>query len=220
MSKSHWLEQLTLEKIQKISKPSAALVNVAERPGMPFRRYGQNNTFKRRDFNNWRPKKAPDGKNPIRNNARLLCRNCKSDEHLLWECPELSTPKRVSFTSIILGSECTVSDSDECNHATEIAQGFDDDAWSNLMNDVIMDSNVNDTYFTSKVDSQSYTTLADVSFHHSITSTPEKISAAESREVLFTSNNSTSFEGICMDDGAEKSLAGVPAFERCCSFTN
>ena len=94
----------THEIVMKNQKGSAALVNLADMPGLPYRRYGQSN-FKRRDFGKWKNDKASNGKNPIRNNARLLCRNCKSDEHLLRDSDKLSTAKRISFAATVLCTE-------------------------------------------------------------------------------------------------------------------
>lgn len=62
----------TLHEIEKRSKSAAALVSLAEGPGIPFTRY-EKDKFKRRDFHNWRNKKATDVNNPISNKERLPC---------------------------------------------------------------------------------------------------------------------------------------------------
>ena len=212
----------THEIVMKKQQGSAALVNLADRPGLPYRRYGQSN-YKRRDFNKWRNDKASDGKNPIRNNARLLCRNCKSDEHLLRDCDKLSNAKRISFAASVLCTETVLADSDECNHALEIVQGLDDASWNEICESATQEeadnTQVNDTNFCEVNDSNTFYILADVSFHHALTSAPDTLEEAPVREVLFTKNDYAKFEGICMDDGAQKSLAGLPAFERYCAFT-
>ena len=64
--------------------------------------------------------------------------------------------------------------------------------------------------------------LADLAFAHSIEAGKE-ISTLPNHEsaILFGRNSSNNgFEGICMDDAAQKSVAGLEAYKRYCSFTN
>ena len=78
-------------------------INFSERTGMHYRRYATNRFNGGERHFTCSPKNGNehlwyiDGKNPIRNNARLLSRQCLSDEHLLRECPKLTPAKRVQL---------------------------------------------------------------------------------------------------------------------------
>ena len=216
----------TLEKSRMRTTP--ALINFAkDRPGLSQRRYEYDNRKNLRrfppPFKNYR---TPDGKNPIRNHMRLLCRKCGSDEHLLRDCHKLSAAQRIRFSKLILLSEFVCSDSDECDHALDIAQQYGDAAWEELENslDNLTDNEETDpnninfsTTTPEQIEEQSFGILADNCFLHSINCSVDNQENFPSSSVY--ESKSHEFEGICMDLGAEKSLAGLQAYMRYCNHT-
>ena len=49
----------------------------------------------------------------------------------------------------------------------------------------------------------------------------EAAESCERHQILFESiGQNVNFDGICMDDGAQKSVAGLEAYERYCAYTN
>ncbi len=64
--------------------------------------------------------------------------------------------------------------------------------------------------------------LADRAFAHLLEAGKEISTVPNQESVILFSRNpkNNSFEGIFMDDGAQKSVAGLEASKRYCSFTN
>ena len=231
-----------LQAIRRKSSVTPALVNFTrDRPGMSYRRYEKDSKPGRHGRSAYyRPHvnaKGPDGKNPIRNHMRLLCRNCDSDTLFLRECDKLTSTQRIRFASTVLLTESICSDSDECNHALDVIQGFGNDAWHELeaqCSSSIESENeeeVNNTHFNSSVDltsnllsndlDTSYSALSNLSYCHFMLRDAEVESLSKHHKILFTDQRAMmKFEGICMDDGAQRSVAGLAAYTRYCSHTN
>ena len=218
-------EQMAVEKQTSIPTPAYPKdINFTQdRPGMHYRQYLGNR--KSRNF-----EKAKDGKNPIRNYMRLLCRLCLSDSHLLRECPKLSPAKRVQLTKYVYAVESVASDSDECTWALDEIQDFNDAEWKGCI-PIIESENeapVNEINFTclneeilqpvpDKSGSTALAHLSDRSFMHSMA---PSFSNAEVNDILFTKIGSDVFQGICMDNAAEKSVAGIESYKKYCVYTN
>ena len=213
-----------LEQLRVRTTP--ALVNFSkDRPGLFIRGYEYDNRKgSRRSPNLLRNSRAPDGKNPVRNYTRLLCRKSGSDELVLRDCDQLSPANRVRFSELILLSESVCSESGECNHALDIAQKYDDASWKELENSLSSPSdeekggrsNINfNITATEETEKRSFETLADNSFLHSINCSFSDFNDPISSTVY--KSNSHDFEGTCKYDGAGKSLVGILAYLRYCT---
>ncbi len=201
-----------------------------DRPGFSYHRYYSGpRPIQKRDT----LRKHSDGKNPIRNFMRLLCRVCLSDEHLIHECPKLSSSRKVSFVNRVFSSDTVSCDCDECYEALDLIQNFDDETWSEYYSSTSAEISMNskDINFNSLENSKlpdkeyqhTFKNLADRSFTHSLSHFLVR-SSTESSELiqllLKSKKDNSSFEGICMDNGAEKSVAGLEAYKRYCLHTN
>ncbi len=124
-----------LESVQKSTQQVPAFPNDVDfsqdRPGMPYRRYGENlMNFKNPKFRDFGQK---NGKNPIRGAMRLLCRACFSDENLLRSCPNITPAKRVKLTKHVFAIDSVTSNSVEFNDALEHIQQFNDQQWDDCV---------------------------------------------------------------------------------------
>ncbi len=71
-------------------------------------------------------------------------------------------------------------------------------------------------------DSPLFDALADAAYSHSLLHTRFEVFDQQDQNItLFAEHVAPSmFEGICMDNGAEKSVAGLPAYKRYCAHTH
>ncbi len=123
-------EELAKTKIPLISNISAFPKDVnfsRDRTGLPCRRCGglNFNHFGNKSHQNSNYKNFQmhgDGKNPIRNYMRMLCRGCLSDEHLLRESPSLTSSKKIRIVSHVFNLDYISCDSDECHKALDEIQ--------------------------------------------------------------------------------------------------
>ena len=109
-------------------------------------------------------------------------------------------------------SESVCSESYECTSAYDIAQQYDGASWKELENSLSSPtkeeqgdtSNINfNMTTTEETEKCSFETLADNSFLHSINCSFSEFDDSISSTVY--GSNYHDFEGICTDDGAEKS---------------
>ena len=119
-------EYMSWVQIQKRSPVFSNDVNFSSKLGMPYRRYGSHKSESRNSIGR-KTCQQKDGKNPIRNYKRLLCRSCLSDEHLLIECAKVPPSNRTQLVKIVFALENVTSDSDECCNALDEIQEFDDE---------------------------------------------------------------------------------------------
>ena len=191
-----------------------------DRRGMPYRTYDKS----RRNF------KDKDGKNPIRNDMCLLCRLCHSDSHLLRECPKLSPSERVQLAKRVYAVDSLASDSDECSWALDEIQDFSDPECEKCVPIIESESsaNVNNINFTCLADESMqlipensdrsfYEHLADRAFLHDVA---PRMPEEDAKNVLFTRRKNPGLNGICMDDAAEKTVAGIENYKKYCIHTN
>ncbi len=127
-------------------------------------------------------------------------------------------------------------DSDECHKALDEIQESDDDQWHEVRKLLNEEHPVelNEVHWTTinqssrdasptRFYSNTFDELADRSFSYALTTMKEgnESKRFESHQIFFNSRSSDSnFEGICMDDGTQKIVAGLPAYKRYCSHTN
>ena len=192
---------------------------------MPYRRYlNDNQSIQRKFGRDCKPQRALDWKNPMRNYMRLLCRNCYSNEHLLLNSDELSGAQLIRYISRYCLQTLFFSDSGECGHALDIAQNYDEESCRELedLNGDNEAETANTLYFNwlsadeESVKEHCYAILADSSFSHLIIHSFD-YSIENIPEITLGQAPST-FDGICIDNGAQKSTACLPSFHQYCSF--
>ena len=76
--------------------------------------------------------RAPDGKNPIVDFKRLICKLCLSEDHFFRECPKLTPAKRIQLLKTVFEITNVDSESDQCYEAMEETEGFDSEKWNSV----------------------------------------------------------------------------------------
>ncbi len=225
MLKNHLHGLSVLKKQSNLGKTSTYRIRghslkifiFSARPELPYRRYGSHE-LQGKGFKD-QYQKQNDGKNPIRNFMRLLCRFCLSDEHLLRNCPKLSPAKRVHSVKSIFALENITSESDECNEAFDSMQEFDDRNWGNVCS--LLETETSNIHFVQEnpesVYKRTYSELADRAYTHKFQPRGHEQSITT---IMFSSKyGKNKFEGVCMDDRAQKNCAGFKAYQRYCDHT-
>ncbi len=212
----------------------------ATAPGMATRQYArQHKSYSHGRAGNgksWLDRK-PGGKNPIRNGVRLLFRHCGSDSHFIPNCDKLNREQKFHLAehSQILFTKSVTTESEDADRALDIIQDFDDDKWNEFITTCpgsridaeepnsthlvdISGSNTDSNEDTTEYSAPLFSALADIYYSHGVL---ESASSTEHHQILFTQRaSSPQFEGICVDNGAQKSVAGLPAYKLHCSFAN
>ncbi len=199
------------------------------RCGLPYRKYGSGKEFPPL-FST--PYKKADGKNPIRDYMRLLCRLCLSDEHLLRECPKRSPTKRVRLVRKVFSLSSIPSESEQCFAALDTIQQLNDEEWKEcaelvsdeeqkISNDITWTCcvKIHPCLFQTKNYDSTLNEMADRAFSHSVLWNSNKHNY-ENQQILINSRSSPlEFDEICMDDGAQKSVTGLEAYKKYCVYT-
>ena len=105
------------------------------------------------------------------------------------------------------------SESDQFYEAMKKIQGFDNVKWNSVYAILTSnDENLNTLNFTSSPSTYHY--LADIAFFHKLTP-----NITDTSDVFYNSDINAKLDGICMDNGAQKTVAGYEAYEKYCNFT-
>ena len=189
-----------------------------QRQGLPGRRYGQPNRQVKYQ--------APVGNrrlNPMKNGLRMKCRGCGSEWHFIRNCNKVAPASIAFYATALINSD---QDLESFDQVLDQLQNVSDSEWNNLLEE-------HDVYFESSEDKERndlkptsaeicYNTLADQATEHYFLRDKDirGPKGIFSKWNVDNSRCNQPFEGICMDNGAQKSVSGINAYLRYCKHAH